>query len=196
MDLDTPRLRIRELAPDDLDALHALADVDLSGAGVETRAERARWLEWTVLGYGQHRRMHQPPYGDYGIVLKCTGEIVGLVGLVPSLMPFGLVPSLAADADRHRYNLAEVGLYWAVDTAHRRSGYATEAAAALVGFGFTELHLRRIVATTEHTNTASMGVMRRLGMRIDRNPSPAPFFLQVVGILDNPGGEPDWPTGP
>jgi [ribosomal protein S5]-alanine N-acetyltransferase len=196
MDLETPRLNIRDLAPADLDAVHAMLDVDLSMDSC-TRAERARWLEWTILGYEQHRRLHQPPYGDYGVVLKGTDEVIGLTGLVPSMMPFGLLPYYAeiSPTNRHRYSVAEVGLFWAVATAHQRNGYAAEAAAALVGFGFTQWHLRRIVATTEHTNVASIGVMRRLGMRIDRNPSPAPFFLQVVGIIDNLGGEPEWPTG-
>lgn len=187
VDLDTPRLRVRELQPDDLEAVHAVhgADGDLAG--------RRRWLEWTILGYGQHRLLYQPPHGDYGIVLKATGELVGLVGLVPSLMPFGLVPSYGPG---HPYNEAATGLFWAVAERHRRRGYAAEAAAALIDVMFREWHLRRVVATTEHTNTASVAVMRRLGMRIDRNPGPAPFFLQTVGVLDNPHPEPRWPAQP
>ena len=187
MDLDTPRLRVRELVRDDLDAVLAVHGSE-SDAG-----ELARWLEWTILGYEQHRRLYQPPYAEYGVVLKGSGELVGLVGLVPSLMPFGLLPSYAAG---HPYNEAEMGLFWAVADAHRRNGYAAEAGAALVDAAFTRWHVRRIVATTEHTNTASMGVMRRLGMRIDRNPSAAPFFLQVVGVLENPHRAPDWPVEP
>jgi RimJ/RimL family protein N-acetyltransferase len=56
-----------------------------------SRAERARWLNWTVLDYEQRRLAHQPPYGDYAIVLKRTNQLVGLVGLVPSMMPFALL---------------------------------------------------------------------------------------------------------
>src|SRR4051812_50014499 len=59
-------------------------------------------------------------------------------------------------------------------------------------FGFEELRLRRMVATTEHHNIASLAVMRRLGMRIARNRAPTPFFLAVVGILDNPHPPPSW----
>jgi len=29
-------------------------------------------------------------------------------------------------------------------------------------------------------------VMEKLGMRLYRNPQPAPFWFQVVGVLDNP----------
>ncbi len=56
----------------------------------------------------------------------------------------------------------------------------------MVDLGFTELHLRRVLATAEHLNAASQGVMRKLGMRITRNPLPEPEWLQVVGILSNP----------
>jgi RimJ/RimL family protein N-acetyltransferase len=88
-----------------------------------------------------------------------------------------------------------MGLFWAVATAHQRNGYAAEAATALIGVAFTQWHVPRIFATTtEFTNTASIGVMRRLGMRLDQNPEPAPFFLQAVGILDNTGAAPSWPT--
>lgn len=47
------------------------------------QAERARWLQWTILDYEQRAYAHQPPYGDYAVVTKADGELVGLVGLVP-----------------------------------------------------------------------------------------------------------------
>jgi hypothetical protein len=59
-----------------------------------------------------------------------------------------------------------------------------------------ELRLRRIVATTEYDNAASIAVMRKLGFRIERNPGRAPFFLQVVGIVENPSSHADWPEQP
>jgi RimJ/RimL family protein N-acetyltransferase len=55
----------------------------------------------------------------------------------------------------------------------------------MVAYAFAELRLRRIVATTEHDNARSLNVMRRLGMRIERNPRPEPAWFQSVGILDN-----------
>ena len=41
-------------------------------------------------------------------------------------------------------------------------------------------------ATTTYDNAASIGVMRKLGMRIERNPFPDPPWLQIVGICENP----------
>jgi hypothetical protein len=61
--LHTERLVVRDLASDDLDAVHRILDVE-TGMDSCSRAERAQWLQWTVLDYGQRRRLHQPPYGD------------------------------------------------------------------------------------------------------------------------------------
>ena len=79
----------------------------------------------------------------------------------------------------------EVGLFWVIDPEQQRRGYATEAAQAMVQHAFTHLRLKRIIATTEYTNIASQGVMRRLGMRVLHNPLPEPPWLQVVGVLQN-----------
>ena len=88
------------------------------------------------------------------------------------------------------YRVPEMGLFWAIDPQHQRHGYATEAAQALIDFAFQQLRAKRLIATTEYDNAASMGVMRKLGMRIERNPFPQPAWLQVVGILQNRSEEP------
>ncbi len=168
--LRTERLVVRELVAGDRSAVEHIAGGD-----------RERWLRWTGLGYEQLDELRQPPYGERGVELRESGELVGLVGLVPALGPFGLLPSWPQEGRRYR---PEVGLYWAVAPEHRRRGFAAEAAAALIACAFADLGLDRVVATTEHTNVASIGVMRRLGMRIERNPEPDPHWFQVVGVLD------------
>src|SRR5207245_1301352 len=62
----------------------------------------------------------------------------------------------------------------------------TDAGRALIDHAFGYLKLDRIVATTTHTNAASIGLMEKLGMQIDRNPYPDPPWLQVVGVLLHP----------
>jgi len=187
--LETRRLLIRELDLDDLPTVHALLDVDLAETDwrepARTLVERQRWLEWTILGYQQLPDLRQPPYGDRAIVLKRTGDVIGVCGFVPCLAPFDQLLSLRATGGLgpRGGSTPEVGLYWAVASAHQRQGYATEAARALVTYGFGALDLLRIVAMTDFSNTASIGVMRRLGMQLDRNPSPDPPWLQVVGVL-------------
>ena len=185
--LETPRLRVREFDPGDLNALHRLVDVDLGPEGALTRDERRDWLTWSVLGYRQLAQLHQPPDGDRAIVLRETGEVIGACGYAPVLDALGQIPSLRGGGpERPGLTSAEVGLYWALAPAHRGRGYATEAARALVDHGFARLRLARIVATTTFDNAASVAVMRRLGMRIERNPLPTPPWLQLLGVLDHP----------
>lgn len=183
--LETARLLIRPFTRDDLDAVHhlldgELADINFGTEGAKARAERERWLSWTLLGYEESAKLNQPPYGDRAVVLKQTGAVIGAIGLVPCIDAFGLLPGFAPS----RATSAEVGLFYAVSLAHQRQGYAAEAARALVDFAFRELGLGRLVAATEHDNAASIAVMRKLGMRIERNPFPEPPWLQVVGVLE------------
>src|SRR5439155_21972537 len=113
--------------------------------------------------------------------------VIGACGFVPSFGPFGQLPSGKAtnqQAEVH-FNSPEFGLYYALSPSYQRQGYATEATRALIDYAFTQLSLKRIVATTTYGNVASMGVMRKVGMRIEKNPFPDPPWFQVVGILEN-----------
>jgi predicted acetyltransferase len=83
------------------------------------------------------------------------------------------------------YYTTEFGLFWAIDPKHQRQGYATEAAQRMASYALKQLRVKRIVATTENTNIASQNVMRKIGMRLTRNPLPEPSWLQVVGVLDS-----------
>jgi RimJ/RimL family protein N-acetyltransferase len=181
--LMTERLSVRPLTSDDFPTYRALEP------DIPDDRKRAT-LAWRVANYRELGALFQPPYGERAITLRDGGALVGLCGLVPSFGPFGLLESWPRDPDarRARRFLPAVGMYWMLDPAHRGNGYATEAATALVAYGFREMNLQRIVATTEHTNTASQAVMRRLGMRLDTNPEPEPPWFQVVGILDAASG--------
>ena len=57
----------------------------------------------------------------------------------------------------------EIG--WVFNRAYHGQGYATEAALALLQYGFESLHLHRIIATCQPENVASWRVMEKLGMR-------------------------------
>ena len=129
--------------------------------------------------------MHQTPYGDRAIVLKATGEVIGAVGYVPVNVPFDQIPELRGASEVSGYYTTEVGLFWVIDPQYQRHGYASEAARAMIDFAFKELHLKRIIAMTEYDNLASQAVMRKVGMRLTRNPQPEPPWLQVVSVLEN-----------
>lgn len=190
--LETERLIIRPFSMEDLDAVHQLLDVDLSTAdfgseGMMTRAERRQWLQWTVLSYEELDKLYQPPYGDRAVVLKQAGHVIGACGYVPCFAPFGQLPAFRSASDEAvaRLNSPEFGLFYAFAPAYQRQGYATEATRALIAYAFTQLNLRRIVATTMYDNDASMSVMRKVGMQIEKNPYSEPPWFQVVGFLEN-----------
>lgn len=189
-DLETDRLLIRTFQPGDLTDIHRILELGF-GTGKRLDAERGlrereSWLRWSILNQEWLPNLKQPPYGDRAVVLRSTGALIGAVGYVPLLAPFDQMPELRTGSGPRGQYTPEVGLYWVIDAAHQRQGFASEAARALVDTGFQTLHLKRILATTEHDNRASQGVMRKLGMRLARNPLPEPEWLQVVGILNNP----------
>ncbi len=61
----------------------------------------------------------------------------------------------------------------------------------IVSYAFEHLQLKQIIATTTHDNAGSIAVMRKLGMRLKKNPLPTPPWLQIVGLLSNPQGQKD-----
>jgi RimJ/RimL family protein N-acetyltransferase len=75
-----------------------------------------------------------------------TGALMGAIGLHVDM----------------EHNRAELG-YW---LGHRywRNGYTTEAAKAMLRYGFEELHLRRVFARHFGMNPASGRVMQKIGM--------------------------------
>jgi len=188
--LETDRLLIRPFEMEDLQDVHQLLDVDLAEAHLGTDKyaslnERAEWLRWSALNHTQLAKLYQPPYGDRAMILKATGQLIGACGYVPCLMPFEQLPGFVERKRTEGESLysTEFGLFYAISPAHQRKGYATEAAQALIDYAFKELKLRRVIATTTYDNLASQGVMRKLGMRIVRNPLPEPPWMQVVGFI-------------
>ena len=146
------------------------------------------------MSYEELAKLYQPPYGERAVTLKQTGQLIGACGFVPCLNVFEQLPSFSTTVvdQSERLNSMEFGLYYAFSPAYQRQGYATEAVKAMIDYAFTELKLRRIVATTTYDNVPSIGVMQKVGMRIEKNPYADPPWLQVVGILENtPSDSPD-----
>jgi len=103
----------------------------------------------TFTGYRvQHNVNRGPAKGGirWGLTLKGDDTIIGTAGF----------PGIDDKTYRARigYNLA---------SAHWGRGLATEAVRALVGFGFAQLNLNRIEATTNLDNTGSMRVLAKVG---------------------------------
>lgn len=81
------------------------------------------------------------------IVLRAQGRLCGGIGLHPE----------------KQHQRAELG-YW-IGFPYWGHGYATEAAQAVMRYGFEQLQLNRIFATHFKENRASEKVLTKLGMR-------------------------------
>jgi [ribosomal protein S5]-alanine N-acetyltransferase len=191
-DLTTARLIIREFRLDDLEVIHRILDEE---AHMETQAleDRRLWLEWTVRNYAELAKLYQFPYGDRAVTLRSTGALIGAAGFVPVTVPLGQLAGFAGSIPPEQAHLLipEVGLFYAFSTAQRGKGYATEAAQALLDYAFQVHQLRRVVANTDYDNLPSQAVMRRLGMRVERNTRPDPPWFQILGVLEHPGDKPE-----
>jgi RimJ/RimL family protein N-acetyltransferase len=181
--LETDRLIIRAFTSAEGESYSRLLDAAFGSDAYGSADAKRIMFEYQVAADAALDLLHQPPYGDRAIVLRTTREVIGSVGFAPALAPFGLLPSFEATP----HFTPEVGLFWALFPAHQGHGFAAEAAAAMISYAFGQLRLRRVVATTEHENARSIAVMRRLGMRIERNPRNEPQWFQTVGTLDNAG---------
>lgn len=179
--LETPRLVLRELERDDLQAFNEFANATFR-SDVPPETHRP-WLEWTVLGYEMAASLEQPHHGERAVVLRESGVLIGTVGVVPYRDVFDGVDALRPRPDG--LATSEVGLFWAIHPDVQCQGLATEAARALMEHLFIEQRLARVIATTGYDNIASQRVMEKLGMTLQRLDPPRPPDQFVVGVRMN-----------
>lgn len=58
-------------------------------------------------------------------------------------------------------------LGWIINPKYQGKGYATEAALAVKDFGLNILKYKKLIAQCDARNTASWGLMKKLGMKLD-----------------------------
>jgi RimJ/RimL family protein N-acetyltransferase len=92
-------------------------------------------------------------YGLWAVELADEGRFIGFAGLSPVDIPVAFAPAV------------EIG--WRLARPFWGQGFASEAAAAAITFGFIERDLKEIVSFTAVGNRRSRRVMERLGMSRD-----------------------------
>lgn len=148
--LTTARLRLRPVSADDLDELHVLwADPEVRRYLMDGRTVDRGWSAGTVRRCVEE--FEAAGLGMWLVSRRRLGDIVGFCGL-------------RDDAPND-----EVGLIYGIAPAFWGQGLASEAARALLGYGFGELDLPRIVAGADAPNAASLRVLDKLGMRYERS---------------------------
>lgn len=144
----TQRLLLRELVEADWGAVHQYASdpevVRYLPWGPNTEAETRAFVRRRIASQQEDPRRQY----EFAVVLKAEGLFIGTCGL-----------HLSGPED------PEAWVGYALSRRFWGQGYATEAARALLAFGFDELGLHRIFATRDPANVASARVLEKIGMR-------------------------------
>lgn len=147
MQLHTERLLLREFTWDDLDALYAYESdpsvVAYVCYGPSTRAECRQELAFHIA----HQTAQPRVFYHLALALAATEHLIGWCGLK------------VTDPARQA---GELG--YALQRACWGQGFATEAAQAMLAFGFRSLHLHRIIGTCHPANYGSIRVLEKAGM--------------------------------
>jgi RimJ/RimL family protein N-acetyltransferase len=165
--LETERLVLRRFTPDDVDLLVEL-DSDpevmrfITGGVPTPRAE----IESDILPHFLRYYERFAGLGFWAAVERASGAFVGWFHFRP--------PADAGPGD--------VELGYRLRRAAWGSGYATEGARALIHKGFTELGVRRVVASLYEENVASRRVLEKAGMRLVRRYRPTAAELAAHGL--------------
>jgi RimJ/RimL family protein N-acetyltransferase len=149
--LETKRLVLRHQVLQDLDDLWALyCDPEITRYipdAPRSRQEAKEELEW-------HRNGHPrfPELGLWATIHKETGRFIGRCGLLPWTIDERQEVEVA-------YTIARE--YWG-------QGLATEAAKAILNYGFEQLNLSRLVSLINSENIASQKVAEKIGMTFEK----------------------------
>jgi len=143
--LETERLSLRELTPDDLDFVASmLADAETMRyyPRCYSREESLEWIE------RQQQRYIVDGHALWLVVDRKSDERVGQVGLVK----------------QHVFDRDECEVGYLISRPFWRRGFATEAARACRDYAFTVLARDRVISLIRPENGPSQAVARKLGM--------------------------------
>ncbi len=147
--LETERLLLRRLRPDDAGAIFAVIGDRVAMQYFPRTFERKdaeAWIERNLRRYAEHG------HGLYAVVLKTGGDVIGDCGLVTQQIEGR--PEL------------EVGYHLRRDKWGH--GYATEAARGCMQYAFRTLDAPKVISLIRPENLASRRVAERNGMQVER----------------------------
>lgn len=142
--LETERLILRPLAEDDVEEIFALrSDAEIMRF-IREPQERDESLGWIKL---VSERWQDDKLGFCAVIEKATSNFIGWCGI---------------------WRLAETGeieIGYAIEKTRWGKGFATEAAAKFLEYGFEVLNAEKLVAVARPENAPSRRVMEKLGMK-------------------------------
>jgi len=148
LNLETQRLRIRNLKPSDLNEFHSYrSNPDITkyqGFDVMTIEQAAAFInEHSDKEFGTAGEWVQ-----YGIENKETGKIIG---------------DCAIKLDQHNVRIAEIGI--TISHLEQKKGYAKEVLWSILSFLFDTEQIHRVVETVDAENIASINLLKSAGFR-------------------------------
>jgi ribosomal-protein-alanine N-acetyltransferase len=168
--LETEQLILRQLESDDLENLYSLySDPEVRRyfpEGTLTYEETKAELEWFLNGHPQH-----PELGLWATILKETGRFIGRCGLLPWMID----------------GQDEVEVAYLLDKAVWGQGLGTEAAQAVLDYGFEALQIPRLICLIDRDNRASIRVAEKIGMTFEKEgiDDKGPFTLYSRSRTEN-----------
>ena len=164
MKLETDRLLLREMTPDDFDVLYAILSDAETMQHYPAPFDTEKVHSW--IGRN-HNRYRTDGFGLWAVVLKETGDVIGDCGITLQNI--------------HGEMLPEIGYHIRKD--HQRKGYASEAAAECMRFAFEDLQMPAVYSYMKYTNAASYGVALKNGMRfVEEYDDPVNIKTRVYAI--------------
>lgn len=150
MILETERLVIRELTARDAAFVLRLTNEPSFISNIADKGIRSLDDARTFLREGAWTNQARPGLGQFLVELKGDASAAGVCGLM------------------HRQGLDVTDVGFAFLPEFWGNGYALEAASALIEYGRSELGIEAIVGLTTTSNSSSIKVLERLGMRFRR----------------------------
>jgi RimJ/RimL family protein N-acetyltransferase len=147
--LQTERLTLRNWRQDDRDLFR---EINRDPKVMEYFPMRRSHAECDELLDRLHAMITDTGYGFFALADRQSDEAMGFCGICRVSLP-GILPEGAV----------EIG--WRLATRYWGNGYVTEAARALLDFGFVERGLNEVYAFAVQANHRSIAVMERLGMQ-------------------------------
>ena len=147
MKIETKRLFLREMTPEDFNALYAvLADSDIMQHYPYTfdAARVQNWIRKNV------ERYHVFGFGLWAVCLKTTGEMIGDCGLTMQNIGGTILPEIG-------YHIAK---------AHQHQGFAKEAAQAVRDWTFANTTFGAVYSYMKEANIPSSATARANGMTL------------------------------
>jgi len=146
---ETARLNIRQLSVNDAAFVLALTNEPSTIENIGDKGLRSVADAEQFISNGPWTRQQKPGYGQFALELKQTGDLIGVCGILY----------------RVKLDLTDVG--FALMPKYWRQGFAFEAASAVMNYGHSVLSVKNIVGLTSDNNTASIMLLKKLGMRFE-----------------------------